>query len=136
MSPYKNTHLTDAEAKMTVGLTVEENGKMVNKFYNLDLELSKINALTLSWTLVHPITENSPFYNLSKEDYVNIKGEIMVYVKVFDDRFSTTVVKRTSYIFQEVVYGAKFVPMFSRSHDDNHTLLHLNKLNAFENVAI
>jgi len=136
MSPFKNTHLTDAEAKMTVGLTVEENGKMVNKFYNLDLELSKINALTLSWTLVHPITENSPFYNLSKEDYVNTKGEIMVYVKVFDDRFSTTVVKRTSYLFQEVVYGAKFIPMFSRSHDDNHTILHLNNLNAFENVAI
>ncbi|MFN4028349.1 MAG: ion channel, partial [Flavobacterium sp.] len=26
MSPFKNTHLTDAEAKITVGMTVEENG--------------------------------------------------------------------------------------------------------------
>jgi inward rectifier potassium channel len=31
-----------------------------NKFYQLDLELSQISALTLSWTLVHPITEDSP----------------------------------------------------------------------------
>ncbi|WP_333877426.1 ion channel [Flavobacterium sp.] len=136
LSPYKNTHLTDAEAKMTVGMAVEENGKLVNKFYNLDLELSKINALTLSWTLVHPISESSPFYRLTATDFENLSGEIMVYVKVFDDRFSTTVVKRTSYIFNEIIYGAKFTPMFSRSPDDNKTLLHIDKLNSYEKVAL
>ncbi|WP_396193588.1 ion channel [Flavobacterium sp.] len=136
MTPYKNTHLTEAEVKMTVGLRLDENGQLINKFYNLDLELSRINALTLSWTLVHPITENSPFYNLSANDYQKLSGEIMVYVKVFDDRFSTTVVKRTSYTFDEIVYGAKFNPMFSKSHDDNRTLLHIDKLNSFEKISI
>ncbi|MDI9256635.1 ion channel [Flavobacterium sedimenticola] len=136
LSPYKNTHLTDAEAKMTVGMAVEENGKLVNKFYNLDLELSKINALTLSWTLVHPISESSPFFRLTATDFENLSGEIMVYVKVFDDRFSTTVVKRTSYTFNEIIHGAKFTPMFSRSPDDNKTLLHIDKLNSYEKVAL
>ncbi|WP_284653428.1 ion channel [Flavobacterium terrisoli] len=136
LTPFKNTNLTDAEAKMTLGMTIEENGKLVNKFYNLDLELSKINALTLSWTLVHPITESSPFYNLTEEDFKNTNGEILVYLKVFDDMFSTTVVKRTSYSFNEVVFGAKFLPMFSRSSDDNRTVLHIDKLNAFEKVAL
>ena len=55
MTPYKNTNFTDAEAKITLGMSVEENGKEVNKFYSLDLEFHKINLLTLSWTLVHPI---------------------------------------------------------------------------------
>ena len=136
LSPYKNTNLTDAEAKMTLGMTIEENGKLVNKFYNLDLELAKINALTLSWTLVHPITENSPFYNLTEADFKNTNGEILVYLKVFDDMFSTTVVKRTSYSFNEIVFGAKFLPMFSRSTDDNRTVLHIDQLNAFERVAL
>jgi inward rectifier potassium channel len=136
LSPYKNTNLTDAEAKMTLGMTIEENGKLINKFYNLDLELAKINALTLSWTLVHPITENSPLYNFTVEDYQNISGEILVFIKVFDDMFSTTVVKRTSYSFEEVIFGAKFLPMFSRSHDDNRTELHIDRLNAFEKVTI
>ncbi|MBF6642295.1 Inward rectifier potassium channel Irk [Flavobacterium sp. J49] len=136
LSPYKNTNLTDAEAKMTLGMTVEENGKLINKFYNLDLELAKINALTLSWTLVHPITENSPFYNLTEEDYRNTNGEILVYLKVFDDMFSTTVVKRTSYSFKEIIFGAKFLPMFSRSNDDNRTLLHLDKLDLYEKVIL
>jgi len=41
-------------------------------------------------------------------------------------------VKRTSYTFDEFVYGAKFIPMFSRSEDDSHTRLFIDKLNAFE----
>ena len=111
MTPYKNTNLTDAEVKMTLGMVLDEGGKLVNKFYSLDLELAKINALTLSWTLVHPITENSPLYNLTQEDYENINGEILVYLKVFDDMFSTTVAKRTSYAFSEVVFGDRSIPM-------------------------
>lgn len=136
MTPYKNTNLTEAEARMTLGMRVEENGQMVNKFYSLDLEMERINALTLSWTLVHPITEESPLYNLSKEDFEQGKGELVVYVKVFDDMFSTSVVKRTSYTFDEFVHGAKFLPMFSRSEDSNKTLLFIDKLNHFEFVEL
>ena len=136
MTPFKNTNLTDAEAKMTLGMILEEDGKLVNKFYTLDLELSKINSLTLSWTLVHPITENSPLYNFTKEDFENINGEILVMLKVFDDMYSTTVVKRTSYSFAEVVYAAKFVPMYFRSNDEHKTILHIDKLNVFEKVDL
>jgi inward rectifier potassium channel len=134
MTPYKNTNLSDAEVKVTLGMVLEENGKFVNKFYTLDLELSKVNSLTLSWTLVHPITENSPLYNLTKENFKNNEGEILVFFKTFDDMFSSTVVKRTSYAFNEIVYGAKFLPMFSKSSDDDKTILHIDKLNDFEKV--
>ncbi|WP_293870131.1 ion channel [Flavobacterium sp.] len=136
LSPFKNTNLTDAEAKITLGMKLEENGILVNKFYTLDLELSKINALNLSWTLVHPIMENSPLYNLTQEDYETIQGEFLVFLKVFDDMFSTTVVKRASYSFDEIVFGAKFLPMFSRNGTQNKTVLHLDKLNLFEKVKL
>lgn len=136
MTPFKNTNLTDAEAKITLGMILEEEGRPVNKFYTLDLEFTKVNALTLSWTLVHPITESSPLFNFTKEDFEAIDGEVIVYVKVFDDMFSTSVAKRTSYTFSEIVFGAKFTPMFSRSNDDNKTLLHIDQLNAFEKVML
>lgn len=136
LSPYKNTNLTDAEARITLGIHVEENGKMVNKFYTLDLELDRVNALTLSWTLVHPITEQSPLFQLNEKDIKNTLGEIIVFLKVFDDMYSTTVVRRSSYTFDEIVYGAKFLPMFTRSEDNNKTLLHIDKLNLFERVNL
>ncbi|HEY6143179.1 MAG TPA: ion channel [Flavobacterium sp.] len=136
LTPFKNTNLTDAEAKITVGISVEEDGKMSNKFYSLDLELEKINALTLSWTLVHPITEDSPLYRFTKEDFETINGEILVYIKTFDDMFSNTVAIRTSYTFEEVVYGAKFQPMYSRNDTNTKTILHLDKLNHFDSVSL
>ncbi|QSB28200.1 ion channel [Flavobacterium sp. CLA17] len=130
--PFKNTNLTDAKAKVTLGMTVEENGKMTNKFYNLELELDKINALSLSWTLVHPITENSPLYNYTEEDFRKNHGEILVFITTFDDMFSNTVAARTSYTFDEIIYGAKFQTMYNRSKDGSKTILHLDKLNQYE----
>ncbi|RTY87276.1 ion channel [Flavobacterium sp. GT3R68] len=135
-TPFKNTNFTDAEAKMTLGMSVEENGIKTNKFFALDLELKKINALTLSWTLVHPITEDSPLYKFTKEDFANMNGEILVFIKTFDDMFSNTVAARTSYTFDEVVYGAKFEPMYTRSGDSSKTVLHLDKLNIFNAVDL
>ncbi|MDI1256787.1 MAG: ion channel [Flavobacterium sp.] len=134
MTPYKNTNFTDAEAKITLGMTVEENGKMTNKFFTLELEMSRINALTLSWTLVHHITENSPFFNFSREDFESAEGEIIVFVKTFDEMFSTTVAARTSYTLSEFVYGAKFELMYTENEDNTSTILHLDKLNSFYKV--
>tara|TARA_R110000868_G_scaffold36900_3_gene130489 strand:+ start:6407 stop:7369 length:963 start_codon:yes stop_codon:yes gene_type:complete len=136
LTPFKNTNFSDAEAQITLGMNIEENGKMVNRFYSLDLELQKISALNLSWTLVHPITEDSPLYNFTKEDYANLRGEILVYIKTFDDMFSNTVAIRTSYTFEEVVYGAKFESMYSRSIDNSKTILNLEKLNLFQLVDL
>ncbi|TDO69830.1 inward rectifier potassium channel [Flavobacterium chryseum] len=129
--PFKNTNFTDAKAKVTLGMSVEENGVTTNKFYTLDLELDTINALSLSWTLVHPITEKSPLYNFTEEDFKKTHGEILVFVTTFDDMFSNTVAARTSYTFSEVVFGAKFETMYNRSKDGTKTILHLDKLNQF-----
>mgnify|MGYP003607409085 CR=1 FL=1 len=136
LSPYKNTNYIDAEINVTLGMRIEENGVMVNKFFTLDLEFQRINSLALSWTLVHPITKDSPMYGFSESDYESISGEIIVIIKTFDDMFSTTVATRTSYTFEEIVYGAKFKPMYSKSKDNQSTVLDLALLNSFDRVVI
>ena len=136
LAPFKNTTLTDAEAKITMALITEEDGKTTNHFFNLDLELKNINSLTLSWTIVHPITEESPLYNFTEEDFKNAKGEFIVFIKAFDDMFSNSVIARTSYTFDEVRYGVKFVPMFHRDNERNTTILDLDKLNLFEQATL
>ena len=69
-------------------------------------------------------------------DYKNTDGEILIFIKAFDDMYSTTVVRRTSYTFNEVVYGAKFLPMFSKNNTNTKTILHLENLNKIEFVQI
>jgi inward rectifier potassium channel len=137
LAPYKNTSaLTDAEAKITLALIVEENGKSSNQFFNLNLETAKINALALSWTLVHPINDESPLFNFTEQDFAKAKGEILIYIKAFDDTFSNSVITRTSYTFDEVAYGYKFTPMYNRDNTGQTTVLHLKKLNDFSKVEI
>ena len=83
----------------------------------------------MSWTLVHPITENSPLFGFSKDDFKNTDGELLVFVTTFDDMFSATVSAKTSYIFDEIKYGEKFGSMYSVNEDKSKTVLHLDKLN-------
>ncbi len=136
VAPFKNNTLVDAEAKLTLGMTLEEDGKMVNKFFQLPLEYDKVNTLTLSWTIVHPITETSPLYKFTPYDFANSRGEFLVFIKAFDDMFSNTVVARSSYTFQEVIMGGKFNPMYKRSLEGNKTILYMDKLNSYTQADI
>lgn len=136
IAPYKNNLLSEAEAKVNLAMQLEENGKMVNRFYNLDLEISKINALALSWTIVHPINEKSPLYNFNYTDMVNAKIEALVFIKAFDEVFSNTVVQRFSYVASEVIWGAKFKMMYHADEKKGATVLDLNKLNDHEKIEL
>lgn len=131
VAPFKNTTLTEAMATVTLAMSVEEDGRYRNEFYPLKLEYNTVNALTLSWTLVHPITADSPLHGLTEKDFANTTGEVMIFLKAFDDMFSTSVVARTSYTFKEIVWGAKFQPMFHRSLNGDRTILELHKLNSY-----
>lgn len=136
LATYKNNHLTEVEAGLTLALHIKEIGKTVTKFYPLKLEIAKINSMALSWTLVHAINEESPLYNYTKEEVDEARMELIVMIKAFDDHFSNVVQQRTSYTHQQVIYGAKFLPMFERSTDGGYTLLELNKINAHELVSL
>jgi len=127
--PYKNNHLMEAEVKLTMGMRIDRNGEEKNEFYTLNVEFSKINALVLNWTIVHPINEDSPIHGMSLEDLRKAKFEILVYLKAYDEGFASTVVARTSYTADEIVEGAKFKPMYNPAPSGDATFLHIDRLN-------
>ena len=136
LASYKNNHLTDAEAQLTVALHVDEGGKRVTRFYPLKLEISKVTSLALSWTLVHPLNEESPMYGFTEQEFADSRIELIVNIKAFDDHFSNTVQQRFSYIQKEIVFGAKFLPMYERTDAGAYTILELDKINAHEPVDL
>jgi len=136
LAPYKNNNLSEAEVQITMAITSEENGRLTDKFYTLDLEIKKVNALALSWTIVHPIVETSPLYGFTKEEIAATDIELLVFVKAFDEVFSNNVVSRTSYISSEIVWGAKFNMMYKPSQDMNKTILDMDKLNSYAMVPL
>jgi inward rectifier potassium channel len=136
--PYTKNLLVNVEARVTMSMQIldEEDGTKKNKFFNLPLDIAKANSLISNWTIVHVINEESPFFNLSKEDIDNGNVEILVLIQGFDESFANTVISRGSYIASEFVYGAKFLPMYHPNKNNTGTVLELDKLNAYEEMKL
>lgn len=133
---FKDKHaLTDLEVRINTGLLLVENGKPDYKYFSLDLERTKVESMAMSWTVVHPIDEKSPFYGFTEEDMKNADVEIYVMLKGFDDVFSNFVQQRTSYTYHEIIFHRKFIPMFRESDDGKTTILELHKLNVHKEVG-
>ncbi len=129
---FKDKHtLTDLEIKVNIGMKVLENEEPVYKYFSLDLERTRVESLPMSWTVVHPIIESSPFYGLTETDMQTADVELYVMLRGFDDVFSNFVQQRTSYTYQEILFHKKFIPMFRESDDGQATILELHKLNMY-----
>lgn len=136
-APYKNHILSDVEVKVTLVLRLlDANNERKNKFYSLGLELSKANTLSSNWTIVHSVNEDSPFYNLTRQEIKDSQAEVLVFVKGYDDEYANSVVSRSSYTVDEFIFGAKFKMMYEPSEDRSTTLLHLNKIDSYEEAVL
>lgn len=139
MAPYKNNLLTDAQIILNCAIEVNDNeGKAESKFFVLETQLSKINTLALNWTVVHKIDENSPFFELTKDDFSKINIEIFAHVRAFDEVFANTVVQRTSYSSpdNEIIFGEKFNKMYAPSKDQKTTVLYLDLIDSYSPAKI
>lgn len=130
----RNNQLIECEARMMLSYIEKETS--VRRFLTLKLEYEKVSALSLSWTIVHPIEEDSPMYGLSMQDLLDTESELILAFKGFDDTYSQIVHYRFSYTAQEIVFGAKFIPMFERDKDGQATVLHMDMIGAYEILEI
>jgi inward rectifier potassium channel len=133
LAAYKeNHHLTNAEVTVNLALTVQEDGQSVFRFYSLNLERSRVDTLSMNWTIVHPVDEESPLKGLTAEDLKAGDAEIYVLCRGFDDVYSNMVQQRTSYTYHEILFNARFIPMYRESEDGRTTIMELDKLNEYK----
>lgn len=126
MANRRSSKLIESEVTMVLSVTKEE-GK-VN--LPMELDLQKINFFALSWVVVHPINDNSPFNNLSKEELEVGNAEVIILLKAFDDTFSQTVYSRMSYKHDEIVWNAKFLS--SIGTEDGQLTIDLDRIDEIE----
>ena len=132
LASARNNNLTDVTVQAVVAIHADEGSGAATRFYNLPTEISKINTLITSWTVVHVIDENSPLYGLQAKDLAEIRAEILIQINGLDDQLFVTVQQKTSYIASEIVCDARFLPMISRSSDGKKTIVDLGKLNSYQ----
>jgi inward rectifier potassium channel len=126
--------LIDLEMEVVFSYNEEVNGKTERKFFQLELERKRVSILTLSWTVVHPLDENSPIKDITPQELEKAQAGFSVVLKTFDDTFSQTVHSRTTYQHDDLVWSAKFKPAFERD-EDGRVVLDLSKISAHEVIG-
>lgn len=113
----RSNNLIELEARLLL-MTVEDcGGQLQRRFQELKLERDGVLFFPLTWTIVHPIDENSPLYGVTAQDMERLQAEIMINVRAFDESFGQIVHVRYSYRYDEIVWGAKFAQAFEVDDD-------------------
>ena len=109
--------LSDVQARVSLVLFEETDGRRERNFYPLTLERNSVEFFTLHWTVVHPITAESPLHGATPESLRAAEAELLVLVHAHEETFSTHVTTRASYTWSEIRWDAKFASIFASAAD-------------------
>lgn len=110
----RSDDLIDVQAEVAVSLTGADGKR---HFHELPLERNRVAFFPLSWTVVHPITPDSPLHGFTEVDMVRADVEVLVFITAVDEQLSRTVYAKSSYKGEEILCGYKFVNIIER--DEN-----------------
>jgi inward rectifier potassium channel len=133
LTNLRDVVLQDVEAKIITMFNKEnENGQLVRTYYELPITLPKIDIMALTWTLVHKIDEESPFWNKSKEEIISQHPEFLIFVNGFDEIYSERTRARKSYVVKDILWNKNFTTNF-KSLENGKLLMDIRDLNNVEN---
>jgi inward rectifier potassium channel len=87
-------------------------GSLVRRYRLLPLERNKVTFFPLSWTIVHPIDQESPLSGKTSDDLLRTEAEVLVLLSGIDETFAQTVLARSSYRADEIIWNKRFRSIF------------------------
>src|SRR5271165_2849647 len=108
----RSNELIEVSAKVVLSRFEQIDGIHTRRYYPMKLERDGVVFLPLTWTVVHPIDEESVLHGETAESLRDSNMEVLVLLKAFDETFSTIVQTRTSYTSDDLVWGARFANAF------------------------
>jgi len=113
----RDSELLELQAKVILSRFEDSPAGRSRRFYLLDLERDHVAFFPLNWTVVHPINEHSPLHGWTRERLLAADAEFLILLTGIDESFAQTVHSRRSYTADEVVWGARFVPLIQEQGD-------------------
>lgn len=128
----RSNQLIQVEAKVILGRFRDGIVGAGREFLPLKLERDHVEFFPLSWTLVHPIDETSPLWGLTRDQIEEASTEFLILIQAFDETFSQTVLTRSSYTSDEMIWGARFTNLFNPPMPDGTISIDVSKLHDTE----
>jgi inward rectifier potassium channel len=105
------------------------------RFDELKLVRTSIPVLTLSWTLIHVIDEESPLFGMTDERMAAEAPAIMLSIRGFDEAISAPVNDRQTYRRENMRFGHVFIDML-RDLPDGMIELDLTRIHDTRQAAV
>ena len=109
--------LSDVQVRLNLIWFEEVSGKRERNFHRLELERNSVEFFSLHWTVVHPITSDSPLRGFTPESLRAAEAEFVILVTAHEETFSTRVTARSSYLWDEIRWDVKFASIFASAPD-------------------
>ncbi len=132
LANQRGNRIVDARVHMTMlRKEISSEGHRMRRFHDIAPVRERMPILQLTWTIMHPIDENSPLFGMTPEKLQEDEVEIVVSVNGLDETLSQTVHARYSYIADEILCGAVFEDVLNRAEDGrlqvNYQLFHATR---------
>ncbi|HTR77451.1 MAG TPA: ion channel, partial [Gemmatimonadaceae bacterium] len=107
----------------------------IRRYDKLVLERPGVVFFPLSWTIVHPIDESSPLWNVGPEELAATEAEILILITGTDETFAQSVHARSSYKASEIAFGYAFVGIYRPVTADGVASIDVRRLSEIEPAA-
>ncbi|TNE55667.1 MAG: potassium transporter [Bacteroidetes bacterium] len=97
------------------------------EYYEVKLENNEVYFFPLTWTLVHPIDEDSPFWDMGVGELKYRNAELVLLVEAFDETYGQTVLQKYSYAGDQWKDGVRFDRNFG-INDEGQIELHVDRI--------
>ena len=130
----RSNQIVELSCKVLFARFEDEDGQSIRRFYPLELERDRVVFFPLSWTVVHPVDESSPLYQLTADDLRRSSAEFLILLSGMDETFSQTVHTRSSYHATDIVWDARFANVFNRRTGQERLTIDVRRLHDIERV--
>lgn len=130
----RKSQLIECTIQVLFTRMAEKNGTMVRRFDLLELERERVAMLPLSWTVVHPINEDSPMFGITEKEFIESDAEVLILFSAMDETFAQIVHARSSYKAHEVRVGYKFANMYNDFSEGEPISIDIRRLSEIEPV--
>jgi inward rectifier potassium channel len=114
------------EGRVTVLASFQQESG-IRQFHRLTLEYDTVQFLTLNWTVVHFLDENSPLKDLTLADFKARNAELLVTVSAFDANYAQQVYEIKGYYYTDFQESEKpYAPMFHHDEVSGQLILDLD----------
>ncbi len=87
---------------------VTSEGERLRRYFDMPLVRSQNPIFAMTWTVMHPIDENSPLYGMTFADMAAGRIEVLASLTGLDSTFGQTIHARFAYSTEDFLENAKF----------------------------